>query len=71
LVALLVAELERNLIPPCGRGLHADVGKLREQIKSAAATSGTTRSGWPGTLMTALPISWPFFTLISKPAGIR
>ena len=45
LVALLVAELVRNRVPPCGSGLHADVGKLREQIaegKSAAATSGTT-----------------------------
>jgi hypothetical protein len=44
LVALLVAELECNGVTPCGRGLHADVGKLREQIaegKSAAATSAT------------------------------
>jgi hypothetical protein len=45
LVARLVAELERNGVTPCGRGLHAEVGKLREQIaegKSAAATSGAT-----------------------------
>ena len=45
LVALLVAELVRNRVTPCGGGLHADVGKLREQIavgKTAAATSRTT-----------------------------
>ena len=43
LVALLVAELERNCVLPCGRGLKADEHKLREQIetgKSVAASSG-------------------------------